>query len=74
MEKEFGDKLKTNNIWYINHSPWTAKIVFDYEKLHLNCIFTLCVKPVCVDLKYVSQFNRYYWQRWKQVMRLVNHF
>ena len=43
MEKEFGDKLKTNNIWYINHSPWTAKIVFDYEKLHLNCIFTLCV-------------------------------
>ena len=43
MEKEFGDKPKTNNIWYINHSPWTAKIVFDYEKLHLNCIFTLCV-------------------------------
>lgn len=43
MEKEFDEKLKTNNIWYINHSPWTAKTVFDYEKLHLNCIFTLCV-------------------------------
>ena len=75
MEKEFGDKPKTNNIWYINHSPWTAKIVFDYEKLHLNCIFTLCVNT-CMsrfEIKWLSQFNQYYWQRWKQVMRLVNH-
>lgn len=75
MEKEFGDKPKTNNIWYINHPPWTAKIVFDYEKLHLNCIFTLCVNT-CMsrfEIKWLSQFNRYYWQRWKQVMRLVNN-
>ena len=43
IEKEFGDKLKTNNIWYINHTPWTGMIVFDCEKLNLNCIFTLCV-------------------------------
>ena len=25
----------------INHTPWTGIIVFDYAKLHLNCIFTV---------------------------------